>query len=137
MTELTSDNDQHLENKTAALKSSDEQVVQLGLDDGYAYTKIALPDGRLAAIPSRARIGQAGVTWMREEQQRIFEYETGGTIYSVGAVDGEPTRFEGYPNSGLNRVIVQHALQQAGLFGRSIHLVPGLPVAAFYRNPVL
>ncbi len=132
MSEIT-DDQQHQE-KTVALNSNDEQVVQLGLDDGYAYTKIALPDGRLVAIPSRARIGQSGVTWMRQEQQRIFEYETSGTIYSVGAVDGEPTRFEGYPTSGLNRVIVQHALQQAGLFGRSIHLVSGLPVAAFYRN---
>ena len=134
MTELTDSNDQHNANKATVFKSSDEQVVQLGLDDGYAYTKIALPDGRLVAIPSRARIGQSGVTWIREEQQRIFEYETAGTIYSVGAVDGEPTRFEGYPNSGLNRVIVQHALQQAGLFGRSLHMVSGLPVAAFYRN---
>ena len=134
MTELTDSNDQHNANKATVLQPSVEQVVQLGLDDGYAYTKIALPDGRLAAIPSRARIGQSGVTWIREEQQRIFEYETAGTIYSVGAVDGEPTRFEGYPNSGLNRVIVQHALQQAGLFGRSVHMVSGLPVAAFYRN---
>ena len=113
MTELTDSNDQHNANKATVFKSSEEQVVQLGLDDGYAYTKIALPDGRLVAIPSRARIGQSGVTWIREEQQRIFEYETAGTIYSVGAVDGEPTRFDGYPTSGLNSVLVQHALQQA------------------------
>ena len=26
----------------------------IGLDDGYAYTKLALADGRLVAIPSRA-----------------------------------------------------------------------------------
>ena len=32
--------------------------VPIGLDDGYAYTKLALPDGRLIVIPSRARIGQ-------------------------------------------------------------------------------
>jgi plasmid segregation protein ParM len=52
----------------------------------------------------------------------------------VGIVDGEPTQFDEYPISGLNRVIVQHALQQAGLSGRSVHLVSGLPVGNFYRN---
>jgi len=111
-----------------------KQVVQAGLDDGYAYTKVALPDGRLVSIPSRARMGPAGVTWIHEQEQRIFEYQTDGSVYSVGAVDGEPTQFDEYPNSGLNRVIVQHALSQAGLSGRSVHLVSGLPVAAFYRN---
>ena len=31
--------------------------IHIGLDDGYAYTKVALPDGRLIVIPSRARVG--------------------------------------------------------------------------------
>ena len=48
----------------------------VGLDDGYAFTKVALPDGRLTAIPSRARVGQSWVTWINEAEQRIFEYET-------------------------------------------------------------
>jgi len=107
-------------------------VTPVGLDDGYAYTKVALPDGRLSVIPSRARVGRSGVTWVHQGQQNIFEYETEGTSYSVGAVDGEPTHFEGYPFSGMNRVIVQHALQQAGLAGQSVHAVSGLPVSAFY-----
>lgn len=108
--------------------------IPVGLDDGYAYTKVALPDGRLVAIPSRAQIGHAGVTWLHHAEQRVFEYETDGTVYSVGEVDGAPTHFEGYPWSGLNRVIVQHALQQAGLAGRTVHAVSGLPVSAFYRK---
>lgn len=108
--------------------------VPVGLDDGYACTKLALPDGRLLVIPSRARVGEAGVTWMHQAEQRIFEYETEGAVYSVGAVDGAPTHFDGYSCSGLNRAIVQHALQQAGLAGRSVHAVSGLPVSAFYRH---
>ena len=108
--------------------------VPVGLDDGYAFTKIALPDGRLLAIPSRARVGQSGVTWIYEAEQRIAEYETEDTVYSVGAVDGAPTHFEGYPWSGLNRAVVQHALQQAGLAGQSVHAVSGLPVSTFYRK---
>jgi len=108
--------------------------IPVGLDDGYAFTKVALPDGRLIAIPSRARMGESGVTWINGAEQRIFEYETEGSVYSVGAVDGAPTHFEGYPWSGLNRAIVQHALQQAGLAGRTVHAVSGLPVRAFYRT---
>lgn len=108
--------------------------VPVGLDDGYACTKLALPDGRLLVIPSRARLGVSAVTWIQQAEQRIFEYETEDTVYSVGAVDGEPTHFEGYPWSGHNRAIVQHALQRAGLDGRTVHAVSGLPVSAFYRN---
>ena len=133
MTERT-DEKSTQDDDTSRLSSDPMTVVQVGLDDGYAYTKVALADGRLFSVPSRARIGAAGVTWIREQEQRIFEYETGGTVYSAGAVDGEPTQFDEYPGSALNRVIVQHALQQAGLSGRSVHLVTGLPVAAFYRN---
>ena len=114
--------------------ASSMNPIPVGLDDGYAYTKVALPDGRLIVIPSRGRTGQAGVTWIHQGQQRIFEYETGDAVYSVGAVDGAPTHFEGYPWSGLNRAITQHALQQAGIAGRTVHAVSGLPVGAFYRK---
>ena len=113
---------------------SDEQMnpINVGLDDGYAYTKLALPDGRLIAIPSRARLGRAKVTWIDDAKQQIFEYETEAQCFSVGEVDGEPTYFDAYPFSGLNRAIVQHALQQAGLGGHSVHAVSGLPVSSFY-----
>ena len=107
-------------------------TISVGIDDGYAFTKLALPDGRLAAIPSRARLGRAGVTWIDAGEQRIFEYETDDTVFAVGEVDGEPTHFDGYPFSGLNRAIVQHALHKAGLAGRSVHAVSGLPVSSFY-----
>jgi plasmid segregation protein ParM len=107
-------------------------TLRVGLDDGYAFTKLVLPNNQLVAIPSRARIGQAGVTWIEANKQRVFEYSTEGSIYSVGKVDGDSTRFTGYPVSGLHRCIVQHALQQASLGGRSVHVVSGLPVSAFY-----
>jgi len=132
MTELI--DEKYIDDDLSPLQVDPMEVVPVGLDDGYAYTKVALPDGRLVAVPSRARMGSAGVTWIREEEQKIFEYETEGSVYSVGAVDGEPTQFNEYPGSALNRVIVQHALHQAGLSGRSVHVVTGLPVSAFYRN---
>jgi plasmid segregation protein ParM len=105
-----------------------------GVDDGYAFTKVALPNGRLIAVPSRVRTGTAGVTWMRDDEHKIFEYETDGGRYAVGSVDGEPTQYDEFPGSAMNRVLVQHALQQAGLAGRSVDMVTGLPIAAFYRR---
>ena len=108
------------------------QPMEIGLDDGYAYTKIALPNGSLVTIPSRARVGSANVTWLDDSRQRIFEYDTEDTRFAVGDLDGEPTYFDGYPFSGLNRAIVQHTLQQAGAGGRTIHAISGLPVGAFY-----
>lgn len=111
---------------------SGRNPIGIGLDDGYAYTKVALPDGKLVAIPSRARIGRANVTWLNGSKQRVFEYETDATLFAVGEVDGEPTYFDEYPFSGLNRAIVQHALHEAGLAGRSVHAVSGLPVGSFY-----
>ena len=108
------------------------QPVSIGLDDGYAFTKLALPDGRLIAIPSRARLGRANVTWIDNAEQRIFEYETEDQSFAVGEVESEPTCFDAYPFSGLNRAIVQHGLQKAGLAGHSVHAVSGLPVGSFY-----
>ena len=107
-------------------------VIQLGLDDGYAYTKLALADGRLIGVPSRGRIGQAGITWMDSARQQVFEYDTDGSRYAVGQVDGESTCYDGYPISGLHRAIVQHAFQEAKLAGHSVHVVSGLPVSSFY-----
>tara|TARA_R100001509_G_scaffold136000_1_gene89815 strand:- start:15 stop:1166 length:1152 start_codon:yes stop_codon:yes gene_type:complete len=121
-----------LEEVSAANHDDNMTVIQVGLDDGYAYTKLALADGRLIAIPSRGRIGQAGITWMDSAQQQIFEYDTEGSRYAVGQIDGESTCYDGYPISGLHRAIVQHAFQEAMLAGHSVHVVSGLPVSAFY-----
>ena len=109
-------------------------AVNVGLDDGYAYTKVALSDGRLVAIPSRAKLGRAHVTWLDGSEQKIFEYETDGQQLAVGDVNGEPTHFDAYPFSNLNRVIVQDALQRAGLAGQSMQVVSGLPVSNFYHG---
>lgn len=108
--------------------------VAVGIDDGFAATKIALRDGRLAVIASCGRLGPSRITWVTDAQGDIAEYETDGSRYTVGAVAGESTRFEDYPVSGLNRAIVQHALQRAGLGGRTIHAVSGLPMSAYYHT---
>ena len=116
------------------IESQTSRAIQVGIDDGFAYTKLALPDGRLLATPSRAQIGRSKVSWINQAERRIFEYETDGTTYSVGDVDAVATRFEGFSCSGMNRAIVQHALQQAELGGSEVDAVSGLPVSTFYRN---
>ncbi|MEQ9561467.1 MAG: ParM/StbA family protein, partial [Woeseiaceae bacterium] len=109
-------------------------ALDVGIDDGFAFTKLSLPDGRLLAIPSRARIGRSKVSWINRGECRIFEYETDGTVYSVGEVDATATRFAGYACSGMNRAIVQHALLEAGLEGAVVHAVSGLPISDFYQS---
>ena len=45
---------------------------------------------RLIAIPSRARIGRANVTWLNGSEQRVFEYETIYTLFAVGVSTASP-----------------------------------------------
>ena len=61
MTELT--DEKFADTNGSSTSSHAVNVGQAGLDDGYAYTKVALPDGRLVAVPSRARMG-----WQRPSQ---------------------------------------------------------------------
>jgi plasmid segregation protein ParM len=129
--QTTTDNER---SQSLSIESQTTSAVKVGIDDGFAYTKLALADGRLLAIPSRAQIGRSKVSWISQAQARIFEYQTDGTVYSVGDIDAAATRFEGYACSGINRAIVQHALQEAGLEAAYVDAVSGLPVSAFYRN---
>jgi plasmid segregation protein ParM len=112
---------------------SDSSALAIGIDDGYAVTKLALPDGRLLAVPSRGRLGAAAVTSVNGQTSGVSEYRTDGDTVSVGGPEGDATASDDYPFSSLNRAIVQHALLAVGLSGRSLHAVSGLPVARFYR----
>lgn len=108
-------------------------ALAVGIDDGFAMTKIALATGQLLAVPSSARIGGAQVTAVNGADTGISEYLSEGERIAVGVPEGAPTTFDDYPFSSLNRAIVQHALLAAGLSGRSIDAVSGLPVARFYH----
>ena len=50
------------------IESQAVTAIQVGIDDGYAYTKLALPDGRLLATPSRAQIGRSKVSWINQAE---------------------------------------------------------------------
>lgn len=109
-------------------------ALAVGLDDGYAVTKVALATGQLFAVPSRGRIGSAKITAVNQNDTGIAEYMSGDEHIAVGVDDFDATGFDDYPLSAVNRAIVQHALLAAGLSGRSIHAVSGLPVARFYHS---
>jgi len=104
----------------------------VGIDDGFAVTKIALANGRLIAIPSCARLGPPAVTAVNGRDSGLRSYRTNGDLVTVGGRDGDATSSDEYPFSSLNRAIIQHALLDAGLSGRSLKAVSGLPVARFY-----
>ena len=69
-----------IDSQPLAVSSQSTPTIAVGVDDGYAYTKLALPDGRLLATPSRAQIGRCNVSWLNQTERRIFEYETEGTV---------------------------------------------------------
>lgn len=116
-------------------KGDRSEPVFVGVDDGYAMTKVALPDGQMLKIPSKARSGVHGVSVFGKADNGVLDggYETENQRFTVTEhVDGEGTRFDEYPFSALNRVVVHHALRAAGLGGKAVKIATGLPVAHFY-----
>ena len=73
-----------------------------------------MPDGRLIAIPSRARIGRSNVTWLNGGEQQVFEYETDDTLFAVGEWKANRRISTAIPSRTQSRHR-QHALHEAGL----------------------
>ena len=123
------------------MKTINKDLIQVGVDDGYAMTKVAfsLPNGQvhLLKIPSRARAGSHGISSIGAKANEIDgSYITDDVEFVVADdIDGEGTRFDDYPFSSLNRVIIHHALRLAGLAGKSIKIGTGLPVAHYFSGP--
>jgi plasmid segregation protein ParM len=127
--------------KKPEIKSTTEKTYIVGVDDGFAETKVViLEDGVVAyqgVIPSRARSGAQGTTTIggAEEGGPGACYETEGVKFTVGDLeDSESARFDEYPFSGMNRVIVHHALRVAGMAGKNVRIATGLPLSRFYRG---
>lgn len=129
----------------------------IGVDDGFAYTKIAVIFVPLLhpsiprwvgaySTPSRAATGghlttRIGGALNGSNTNNVSpEYIADGVEYTVldtSSIESDSTQFEGYPFSGLNRVIVQHALRLGGLHlvdSRRIKIMSGLPLSRYYIN---
>lgn len=121
-----------------------ESIVDVAVDDGHAGIKLAvLENGRITKflrINSRARAGIHGTTMIDHPSSDdggiiVPGYSTAGAQYTVGDfADAEGARFDDYPVSGLNRVLVHHALRMAGLGGRKVRLATGLPLSRFFKG---
>lgn len=105
------------------------QVV-VGVDDGYAQVKVF---GKGIQVVASATVrGGAHVTSMDGSSAGVFETE--GKRFTAGdSLGGEETRFDGYHTSDLNRIAVHNGLHLAGLGGKEVSLVLGLPVRDFFR----
>lgn len=126
--------------KNPDIKVAPKSVV-VGVDDGYAMTKVVIIEGGKVTtelmIPSRARSGIHGTTVIgdSDESGPFTGYETDGVRFTVGDMaDAESARFNEYPFSGMNRVIVNHALRLAGLAGVNVRIATGLPLSTFYKG---
>lgn len=119
--------------KAKAKFEFDEQV---GVDDGFEDTKVAINTGGAIVetkVPSRGKSGASGGLFGEADQAGA--YESDGRKFTVGKfIEGEDTRYDGYSTSALNRVIVHHALRKAGLSGKRVKIATGLPVNRYYIN---
>ena len=109
-----------------------QEPIYVGVDDGFRQTKVVTSTGVSLAIPSVARVGFT-LTTIGKDDAGTGGYESAGRQFTVDAeIDGEDTRFDDYAFNEINRVLVNHALQLAGLGGREIRLATGLPFQTFY-----
>lgn len=108
----------------------------VGIDDGYAETKIVLPDGTSFRMPSQAKAGELKQIAINGGRVDGTAYSTADGGYVVGDLhENDRTEFDGYPLSAMNRAIVTHALREAGVPGDAqIFACSGLPVTSYYSK---
>ncbi len=125
--------------KHARIEQKSPSMSLVAVDDGYAQTKLWTPEGpdgqplrfvtRSTARPGRYGLGSLG----GGSAVGAYEATPEGDEFTVSEdVEGESTQFDGYHTSTMNRVLVHHALAEAGFGGREIRLVTGLPVADYF-----
>lgn len=117
-----------------------EAVPIIGIDDGFAQTKVY---GRLDGaplrliIPSSVRPGVFGLSALHgDSREAAYRTEEGEEFTVAAHIATEPTTFPSFHFSGMNRVLVAHALVMAGLGGRSVDIMVGLPIGEFFENGV-
>lgn len=105
-------------------------------DDGYAETKVALEDGRCLRFASLVRSG--GVLGVPNDEVHSYETADGfgsPAVYTATGdfdIDAANTRFDNYPFSPENRVMIHHALRRSGLGGQRVSLATSLPVQDYF-----
>lgn len=115
-------------------KDMGNKPLYVGVDDGHYAIKIITETGAMFSIPSRARSGRHLISWQEQEESGGFYQTEEGSAYTVNEnlQNYEDTRFKEFPKSALNRVLVHHALRQAGFGGKDVVITTGLPVSYYY-----
>ncbi len=112
-----------------------EEVIYAVVDDGFRQMKCLTSGGHKDSFGSVARTGFTLTGMGGQEDAGVGGYETNSSKFTVDpALDGEDTRFDDYALSEINRVLVQHALQRAGLSGRKVVLGTGLPFEVYFNG---
>lgn len=105
-------------------------------DDGYAETKVISAEGHKIRLPSMVRAGivlgsvsdeiHTYITSNKDKQEEKY------TASMDNDNQASSTRFDSYPLSPENRVMIHHALRRAGLGGREIIIGTSLPLMDFF-----
>lgn len=114
-----------------------EPIEYVGVDDGHYAIKVVTESGQMFSIPSRAKAGKHLIEWNggSDSDGAIYVSEEGTTFTAHGHLtEYDDTRFRGYPQSALNRVLVHHALRKAGFANKAVHIATGLPVSYYYSG---
>ncbi len=116
---------------------SKSDIFYVGCDDGHAEIKLAIRGPGIEGVkevrvPSRAILGAISTGTNGEVSERA--YETEGKSYSVVPTGGDDTRTDDYHVSGMNRVLIHHALRKAGLGGKKVAIATSLPPGYFFNS---
>lgn len=116
-----------------------EDALLVAVDNGhYGIKYYSGVQGVKGSIESRCRIGSSTTTELikgsnvNPGQDKELVLTSEGQQYTTGSMQAMPTTFTEYPISPINRVLVHSALHQAGLAGRTVELVLGLPFSQYY-----
>lgn len=117
-----------------AVVSAMQPDVPAGCDDGHFGIKVCTDDWAQIYVPSRVSLGSQLIS-MDDSDENCFV--SGGESYTVSSsIASIDTRFQDYPLSDVNRVLVAHALIKAGYGGKNVKLITGLPVQDYYVGSV-
>lgn len=108
----------------------------VAVDDGFAQTKLFGEDENgkhvKAIFRSSIKSGRYGLVEI-SGTGAVGSYETDGVFFTVAeSIETESTKFDGFHLSDFDRVLVNHALFNAGYGNKNVFLICGLPVDDYF-----
>lgn len=119
-------------------KKDQKGIFYAGGDDGHFGIKLVTEDAETGEwkqiyVPSRVASGAQVISIGGDgADDNMYDAEDGQSYTVSEHLPPIDTRFGDYGVSDINRVLVHHALIQAGLGGKDVRIVTGLPVSDYY-----